>query len=82
MTQRLFILDVPEHQDIVQTARGLTNVTVSTVGPYFVLEAAERLSIDRRSTGVRHAVWYSCIAGLEGYGIVQWDKDALVLEAR
>lgn len=82
MRKRLFMLDVPENQDIIQAARGLDEISVSTAGPYFVLEAPEALVIDRRSTGVRHAVWYSCIAGIEGYRIVRWDKDALVLEAR
>lgn len=82
MPKRLFMLDVPENEDIIQSARRLEEVSISTAGPYFVLEAPDALIIDRRSTGVRHAVWYSCIAGIEGYRIVQWDKDALVLEAR
>jgi hypothetical protein len=38
--------------------------------------------IDRRSTGCRHAVWYSCVAGLGGCRIVQFDKDALCVEPR
>ncbi|GAA0274509.1 hypothetical protein [Cryptosporangium japonicum] len=82
MTNRLFVLDVPENVPIVAVARDLPQVTVDRVGPYFVLESDRPISIDRRSTGVRHAVWYSCVAGLAGWRIAQWDKDALRTEAR
>jgi hypothetical protein len=82
MVRRIFILDVPENRDVVRIARDLPDVKVYNVGPYFAIESTGALSIDRRSAGVRHAVWYSYVAGLEGYRIAQWDKDALVLEAR
>ena len=71
------MLDVPENVDIAGVARGLPGVTVEKVGPYFVIESEQPISIDRRATGVRHAVWYSCVAGLAGWRITQWDKDAL-----
>lgn len=79
---RLFMLDVPENGPIAAAARDLPDVKVGTIGPYFVIESDGPLSIDRRSTGTRHAVWYSCIAGLEGCRVVQWDKDALRVDAR
>lgn len=82
MTRRVFLLNVPENVDVAETARRIPGVEVSEFGPYFALEATEEFSIDRRATGARHAVWYSCIAGLEGYRIVQWDKDALVVKKR
>ncbi|MDI9978940.1 MULTISPECIES: hypothetical protein [Rhodococcus] len=75
--RRLFILDVPENEAIASVARDLPNVEVNKIGPYFVVESDVPVSIDRRATGVRHAVWYSCVAGLAGWRIVQWDKDAL-----
>jgi hypothetical protein len=74
---RLFLLDVPENRPIAAVAGDLPAVEVSRLGPYLVIESAAPISIDRRSTGVRHAVWYSCVAGLAGWRIVQWDKDAL-----
>lgn len=77
MTNRLFMLDVPENRPIAAVAAELPEVEVSRLGPYFVIASAAPISIDRRATGVRHAVWYSCVAGLGGWRIAQWDKDAL-----
>jgi len=79
---RLFMLDVPENEEIVKVARDLPQVTVASVGPYYVIESPVTMSIDRRAAGVRHAVWYSCVAGLQGWRIAQWDKDALTVESR
>jgi len=82
MNRRVFVLKVPENDDVAEAARAVPGVEVSEYGPYYAIEAADGFSIDRRATGVRHAVWYSCIAGLDGYRIVQWDKNALILEKR
>lgn len=82
MGGRLFMLDVPENTPILAVARDLPDVKVGGIGPYFFIESESAISIDRRSTGVRHAVWYSCVAGLEGVRIAQWDKDALRTETR
>lgn len=82
MGQRLFILDVPENQPIVAAARDLPDVNVGAIGPYLVIESNHPISIDRRAAGARHAVWYSCVAGLDGWRIVQWDKDVLLTENR
>lgn len=57
---------VDEHTDV---AAGQT----STAG---------QIVIDRRATGMRHAVWYSAIAGLAGVRVAQHDKDALRLVRR
>jgi hypothetical protein len=37
----------------------------------------DQIIIDRRSTGCRHAVWYSALAGLQDARVVQHDKNAL-----
>jgi hypothetical protein len=79
---KLYILDVPENVPIADVARDLPGVKVGKVGPYFAIESDVPISIDRRRTGVRHAVWYSCVAGLEGWRIAQWDKDALRVDDR
>jgi hypothetical protein len=79
---RLFILDVPENQPVAAVAGENPHVRVGKLGPYFVLESVGPFGIDRRSTGCRHAVWYSCVAGLGGCRIVQFDKDALRVEPR
>jgi hypothetical protein len=82
MPQRLFMLDVPENRPIADVAGELPTVEVGALGPYIVIESEHPISIDRRSTGARHAVWYSCVAGLDGWRIAQWDKDALRTEDR
>jgi hypothetical protein len=82
MTSRLFVLDVPENTGVVGVARDLPGVKVGKAGPYFVIESEAPISIDRRATGMRHAVWYSYVAGLDGWRIAQWDKDALRTEPR
>jgi hypothetical protein len=82
MTSRLFVLDVPENSGVIDVARGLPGVRVGKTGPYFVVESDAPISIDRRATGMRHAVWYSCVAGLEGWRIAAWNKDALRTEPR
>ncbi|WP_018179916.1 hypothetical protein [Jongsikchunia kroppenstedtii] len=77
MTTRLYVLDVPENEGVVDVAKNLPDVTVDQVGPYYRVSSEGDIVIDRRATGARHAVWYSSVAGLEGSKITQHDKDAL-----
>jgi hypothetical protein len=79
---RLFVLDVPENSSVAKVAARSDGVQVDKLGPYFVIGSDQPIVIDRRATGCRHAVWYSCIAGLDGGRIVQWDKDALRVDPR
>ena len=78
----LYILDVPENVPVAKVAAADPAVTVSKIGPYFEITADGVISIDRRATGCRHAVWYSSVAGLRGARITQHDKDALRVEPR
>lgn len=82
MGARLFMLNVPENEPIAVVARALPGVTVGALGPYFAIESDSPIRIDRKATGVRHAVWYSCVAGLDGWRIACWDKNALSTEPR
>jgi hypothetical protein len=76
----LYVLDVPENTTVAKVAAEDPAVTVGKVGPYFEITAESAIVIDRRATGCRHAVWYSCVAGVAGGSIVQHDKDALRVE--
>ena len=76
----LYVLDVPENGPVAEVAGRAPDVTVGRVGPYFEINAPGPIVIDRRATGCRHAVWYSCVAGLRGSTITQQDKDALRVE--
>lgn len=78
----VFILDVPENTPVAKVVQLDPSVDVDKIGPYFVLTAEGPIVIDRRATGCRHAVWYSCVAGLGDSTITQWDKDALRVEQR
>ncbi len=78
----MFVLDVPENTSVPATASRDPAVSVSRVGPYFKISAEGEIVIDRRATECRHAVWYSCVAGLARARIVQHDKDALRIEPR
>lgn len=39
------------------------------------------LTVPRAATGMRHAVWYSSVAGVAGARVVQFDKEGLKLVA-
>ncbi|MEQ3551730.1 hypothetical protein WIS52_14750 [Pseudonocardia nematodicida] len=74
----LYVLDVPENTSVAKVAAEDPDVVVDKVGPYFEIRADAEIVIDRRTTGCRHAVWYSCVAGVPaGSRITQHDKDAL-----
>ena len=76
----LYVLDVPENVPVVEVADRAADVTVRRIGPYFEISAPGPIVIDRRATGCRHAVWYSCVAALRGSAVTQQDKDALRVE--
>lgn len=77
----LYVLDVPENTMLAKVAAQNPDVMVGRIGPYFEITADGPIVIDRRATGCRHAVWYSCIAGVApSSGITQHDKDALRVE--
>lgn len=76
----LYVLDVPENTGIAKVAAQDRAVTMGRIGPYYEITADGAIVIDRRSTGCRHAVWYSAIAGIADGTITQHDKDALRVE--
>jgi len=77
----LYVLDVPENTAVAKVAAEDPAVTVDRIGPYFEIRADGAIVVDRRATGCRHAVWYSCVAGVApGSAITQHDKDALRVE--
>lgn len=76
-----YILDVPENAAVAKVAAQAPAVTVGQIGPYLVISADGSIVIDRRATGCRHAVWYSCIGGVaRDSRITRHDKDVLRVE--
>ncbi len=78
----LYVLDVPENVPVVRVAAQGEGNRVSRVGPYFVVHNDEEIVVDRRATGCRHAVWYSCVGGIADGVRLQHDKDALRIGLR
>jgi len=77
----VFFADIPETEPIWKHAVGDSEFEVRHVGPYVELRFPDGITIDRQSTGVRHAVWYSCLGALDHARIAQFDKDALRIVA-
>src|SRR6185437_1008695 len=72
----LYVLDVPENTALAQVAAEDPAVSVGHSGPYFEITASGTITIDRRATGCRHAVWYSAVAGVpRDSRITQHDKN-------
>lgn len=70
----LFVVDVPEYESIWKSAVGDSELEVRRVGPYIELRFPDGLTVDRVTTGVRHAVWYSGVAAVKDARVVQFDK--------
>jgi hypothetical protein len=77
----LFIIDVAEYEPLWRSAVGDSELAIRHVGPYVELSFPDAVTIGRKATGVRHAVWYSGVGALKDARIVQYDKDALRVEA-
>jgi hypothetical protein len=75
------MLDVEEFEPVWKNAVGDDGLEIDHVGPYVKMTFSDGLTIDRRATGVRHAVWYSCVGALEDAKVVQFNGDALRVEA-
>jgi hypothetical protein len=77
----VFFAAIPETEQIWTHAVGDSELDTRRVGTYVELRFPDAITIDRVSTGARHAVWYSCIGALEQARIVQFDKHALRIVA-
>lgn len=78
----VFFPDIPETEPIWKCAVGNgDHLEIRHVGPYVEVRFSDAITIDRRSTGARHAVWYSCLGALKHARVVQFDNDALRIVA-
>lgn len=77
----VFFADIPETEPIWKCAVGDSDLEIRHVGPYVELRFPDGITIDRVSTGARHAVWYSCLGALDHARVVKFDKDALRIVA-
>jgi len=77
---KLYILDVEEFRPVIEVAAAAPGVARHRLGDHVELAADGEIVIDRRATGVRHAVWYSVVGGVADGRVTQFDKDALRVE--
>jgi hypothetical protein len=77
----VYFLDIDDFVPIIEVARQADGVIEERVGPYVRLSVPRELSIDRRATGTRHAVWYSSLGAVVGGRVVQFDKERLLIQA-
>jgi catechol 2,3-dioxygenase-like lactoylglutathione lyase family enzyme len=76
----VFFLDVAEFADVAAVARAVAGARTDRVGGYVQVTVDGPLAVDRRTAGVRHAVWYSSVAAVDGGHVAQFDKDTLRVE--
>ncbi|WP_319457050.1 MULTISPECIES: glyoxalase [unclassified Mycobacterium] len=75
----LYVLDVPEFREVIDEVKQYAD-EVDPVGDYVRFRNVKTLVVDRRKAGVRQSIWYSSIGALRGGKVVQFDRDALVIE--
>lgn len=76
----LFVLDVEDFRPLAEAAGADGDLTIRRRGPYITVTSPTTITIDRKSTGTRNAVWFSAIAAIKDGRVVRWDKTALVIE--
>jgi catechol 2,3-dioxygenase-like lactoylglutathione lyase family enzyme len=76
----LYFLDAAEFTDVAAAAAAQPGAQVERLPGYVTVTSDGPLIVDRRATGVRHAVWYSALAAVGHGRVVQYDKDALNVE--
>jgi catechol 2,3-dioxygenase-like lactoylglutathione lyase family enzyme len=76
----VFFLDVADFADVAATAGAVEGTRTERVDGYIAVTTDGPLVVDRRATGVRHAVWYSSVAAVDGGQVAQFDKDQLRVE--
>lgn len=77
----VFFANIPETEAVWKRAVGDSDIEIRDLGAYVEVRFADGITIDRVSTGARHAVWYSCVGALENARIAQFDKKALRIVA-
>lgn len=75
-----YFLDAAEFAGVAAVASQADGARTDRVPGYIAVTTEGPLTVDRRTAGVRHAVWYSCVAAVDNGSVVQFDKDALRIE--
>ncbi|MFE3185759.1 hypothetical protein ACFXKR_33515 [Streptomyces violascens] len=75
----LYVLDIPEFDDLVRVARD-TGYGIRSAGDYVEVTADGPLVLARDAVGARPAIWFAALTGGYGGRLVHLDEDELRLD--
>lgn len=73
----LFVLDVPEFAPLI--AGAAADHRVQRQGGYAMIEAADKVVVERARSGLGDAVWFGALTGGYEGRIVEFNADRLVI---
>jgi len=73
----IYLLDVPEFAALVAALRETPGILIDRHADYFVARSANEIVVERRATGVGHAVWFGALTGGIRGRIVTFSDDEL-----
>ncbi|MGW2817536.1 hypothetical protein [Streptomyces sp. NPDC001415] len=75
----LYVLDIPEFDDLVRVARD-TGYGIRSAGDYVEVTADGPLVLARDAVGARPAIWFAALTGGYSGRLVHLDEDELRLD--
>lgn len=73
----IYVLNVPEFSAVVDALRDVPGISIEKHGDYFAAQSAGEIVVERRATGVGHAVWFGALTGGIRGRIVTFSDDEL-----
>jgi hypothetical protein len=73
----LFVLDVPEFAPLI--AGAAAGHRIQRRGGYAMIEAAEKVVVERAKSGLGDAVWFGALTGGYEGRVVEFSADRLVI---
>jgi hypothetical protein len=73
----LFVLDVPEFAPLI--AGAAAGHRIQRRGGYAMIEAAEKVVVERAQSGLGDAVWFGALTGGYEGRVVEFSADRLVI---
>ncbi len=77
---KLYVLNVPEFEGLIESARNKSNCTIRSVGQsYRCIESDRPIKFVRREVGVGPAVWYGAFTGGIDGRLVDFGREEVTL---
>lgn len=78
MMPRLYVVDVPEFQPVVEAARTNAACKVSAARKgYWLIESEGEVSFNRKEMGLKPALWYGIFTGGLDGEIAEWGRETV-----